>query len=373
MQFPRIQGRAIGSMTRKTLAMSAPLILIVGSANSARGDYNPLLVDAQSATSAAEQIGAELARRGCRIVVYSASNSFLEADVVRGFVKALKKNAKAMIEVRYPHTAPHSAKFAEAQDRPDLFVPTPDRNASWEAAFYASLSDADGVFIIGGGWSAHAIGYMALAQQLPILSLACFGGAAKNIWLAVRPGIDLPTEAQQQLMNPPAWRADLAAGLVDALLAQADVLRVRAAASELAQRGRRATRRIVGAVAVLAAATAVTVWGFTLPVPHTDSTFTWLLFFVGPLAGAGSSLGLSGWRMNDDGHSMVATAGLGFIAGLVSSLFYLLAQVSTAAEPQAIKGLAIIVAMASGLIAGFTLDQVLKQATAGKLKLPGRN
>jgi hypothetical protein len=354
-------------------AMSAPLILIVGSANPARDDYQPPLVNAQTAPLAAEHIGAELARRGCRIVVYSASKSFLEADVVRGYVAALKKNAKGMIEVRYPHTAPGSAEFAEAKNRDDLFVPKADRNASWEASFYASLPDAAGVLIIGGGSSAHAIGYMSLAQQLPILPLACFGGAAKDIWLAIRPGIDLPTDAQHQLMNPPAWRPDLAAGAVDALLAQADTLRDRARNSEMGSRGRRATQRIGGAVAVLIAATAITVWGFNLPTPHTESIFTWLLFFVGPLAGMGSALGLSGWKMNDDGRSIVTTAGLGFIAGLVSSLFYLLAQVSTASEPKDIKGLAIIVAMASGLIAGFTLDQVLKQVTEGKLKPPGRS
>jgi hypothetical protein len=86
----------------------------------------------------------------------------------------------------------------------------------------------------------------------------------------------------------------------------------------------------------------------------------------------GSALASSGWRAGEDERSIVATAGLGFVAGLVSSLFYLLAQLSTAGDAQSIKGLAIVVAMATGLLAGFTLDHVLRQATEGKLKIPGR-
>ena len=160
--------------------MSGPLILIVGSADSTREDYNPPLINPGDAPAAAKAIGTELGRRGCRIVVYSASKSYLEADVVRGFVGSVKKTAKSMIEVRYPHSAPKSAEFAETKLRPDLFVPTQDRNTSWEATFYASLRDADGVLIIGGGRSAHAVGYMALASEVPILPLACFGGAGES-------------------------------------------------------------------------------------------------------------------------------------------------------------------------------------------------
>lgn len=350
--------------------MSGPLILIVGSADVSRSDYDPPLSNPGTAPVAAEELGAELARRGCRIVVYSSSESYLERSVVRGFVGASKKTANGTIQVRYPYSEPGSAQFPEAQSRPDLFVPTADRNAGWEAAFYASLRDADGMLVIGGGRSAHAIGHMALAFQIPLITLACFGGAAKAVWLAIRPGTDLASEENLQVMNPPAWRSDLSPGIVAALLAQGEIRRSRAQAKEADLRGRTATLQTTYAVLMLMAAIGATVWGFTLSEPHTV-LFAWLLFFVGPVAGAGSALASAGWKASDRSRSTLMTAGLGFVAGAISSLFYLLAQVSTVADAQSIKGLAIVVAMTTGLLAGFTFDQAFQQATAGKLKAPG--
>jgi hypothetical protein len=104
--------------------------------------------------------------------------------------RCTKGNAEGLIQVRFPHTAPNSAKFPEAETHRPLFAPLQDRNGSWEAAFYASPRDADGVLILGGGRSAHAIGYMALGFQVPVVSVGCFGGAGKTVWLAMRPGTD---------------------------------------------------------------------------------------------------------------------------------------------------------------------------------------
>jgi hypothetical protein len=356
-----------------TSSLSGPLILIVGSADLSRQDYDPKLVNPKAAPEAAEELGLELARRGCRIVVYSASEQYLERDVVRGFVGASKKNATKMIEVRYPYAAPGNAEFPEADSRKDLFDPTEDhRNASWEASFYASLRNADGVLVIGGGHSARAIGHMALAFQKPVAALACFGGAAQAIYRAILPGKDLASEEDLRAMNPATWKRELAPALVNALFAQRDALRLRAEAEETARRRRRATFSIVAAVCILMAAIAMTVLGFTLPDARANWLFTWLLFFVGPIAGAGSALASAGWRADDDGRSAVTTAGLGFVAGLISSLFYLLAQFSTANDTQSIKNVAIIVAMATGLVAGFTVDQVLKQAAAGRFRIAGQ-
>jgi hypothetical protein len=353
--------------------MAAPLILVVGSAEAGRTDYQPQLENADKARLAAEHIGSELARRQCRIVVYSASKEYLEGDVVRGFAGAVAKTAKAMIEVRYPYTAAASAEFKESHDRPELFLSVSDPNASWEAAFYASLRDADGIVIIGGGRSAHAIGYMALAFDVPILSLACFGGAGRAVWLAMKPDIDLPTKDHHQRMNPAGWKESAVSGLIDALLEQGEALRRRAEIADAAVRQRRATWRIGASVALLLAAIALMVWGYTLPEPRTDLLFVALLLLVGPVAGAGSSLALSVWSAADDTRSLGVTAGLGFVAGLFSSLIYLLAQATTATDAKAIKSVAIFVAMATGLLAGFAVDRVFRQAMEGRMPgLPGQ-
>ena len=65
--------------------MTQPLIAIVGDISPQRV-LDPPLVDAAKAQAAAEQLGAELARRRTRLLVYGGP--FLEAHVVRGYVAA---------------------------------------------------------------------------------------------------------------------------------------------------------------------------------------------------------------------------------------------------------------------------------------------
>jgi hypothetical protein len=358
-------------------------VLIVGSADPNRTDYDPKLIEPTGARQAAEHIGAELARRGCRIVVYSANPEVIESDVVRGFVSALKRNVEKMVEVRYPHDAPDSFKFPEAEKRPEIFLSLPDRNSDWEASFFASLRGADGVLIIGGGRSSQAIGYAALAYDVPVMSVAYFGGAAEKVWLAIKTGFHLPTDEDLRVMKPASWSPDTPRKIVDALFAQCKVRRERdaarrerdaaakAAASETrAQRMR--TRRAISAVFVLLIAIGIAVWGFALPEPRTDFLFNLLLILVGPVAGAGAALACSAWMAREDNRSGYVVGGLGFVAGLVSSLLYLLAQFSVSGDVKTIKGFAIYFAMATGLLAGFTMDQVLKQASTGNLRITGR-
>jgi hypothetical protein len=69
-----------------------PLILIIGSADVSRSDYNPPLLNAAEAPRAAAEIGEALAKAGCRIVVFSSDPAYVEADVVRGFVNGSAKS-----------------------------------------------------------------------------------------------------------------------------------------------------------------------------------------------------------------------------------------------------------------------------------------
>jgi GntR family transcriptional regulator / MocR family aminotransferase len=67
--------------------MPGPLIVIAGSADPKRTDYEPPIPDVDGLHAAAEQLGGELARAECRILVYSSA--FIEAEVVRGFATLL--------------------------------------------------------------------------------------------------------------------------------------------------------------------------------------------------------------------------------------------------------------------------------------------
>ena len=63
--------------------MADPLIAIVGDVSPGR-TFEPATKDPPKAKKAAQELGAELARRGARLLVYGGP--FLEAEVVRGFV-----------------------------------------------------------------------------------------------------------------------------------------------------------------------------------------------------------------------------------------------------------------------------------------------
>jgi len=74
--------------------MPAPLIAIVGNAEQT--------TDPAQARTAAEQLGTELARRGCRLLVYNSDPQSIESCVVRGYIKGKAKIESQSIEVHHP-------------------------------------------------------------------------------------------------------------------------------------------------------------------------------------------------------------------------------------------------------------------------------
>lgn len=108
----------------------------MGSADPNRA-YDPELKHADQATLAAEQLGRELARFGCHIVVYSSDPQFIEAHVVRGYV-ASGKAQEGSIQVRFPDGSP-AATFPEYETNPGIFSFSPDPSRDWEVSFYRSL------------------------------------------------------------------------------------------------------------------------------------------------------------------------------------------------------------------------------------------
>lgn len=74
-------------------------ILIAGSADPSRTDYDPLVRDCNATQKAAEEIGVELAKAGCHLLVYS--RDFIEMNVVHGF-SSVENAPTESIYVRFP-------------------------------------------------------------------------------------------------------------------------------------------------------------------------------------------------------------------------------------------------------------------------------
>lgn len=149
--------------------MKRPLIAIVGDINPNR-TFEPPLKDAAAAKKAAEQLGAELAERGARLLVYGAP--FVESDVVRGFVNGKPASDHSILMWYSKDQEPPA--FPEETDNPKLFLRKAEKGAEWETAFYRSIATADGVILIGGGHATLISGQVAVGFLAGLTSESVF-------------------------------------------------------------------------------------------------------------------------------------------------------------------------------------------------------
>jgi hypothetical protein len=140
---------------------------------------------AAAAKETGKAIGGEFAKAGFGLLVYFSNDKSLEPHVVSGYMAALAADETGAIRVRYAESQRGQVKFAEEAARPELFehrlFPGPD----WEAPFYRSLAEEEGVdaiLLLGGAASTLIAGQIALARGLPILAVDEFGGSAAKIW-----------------------------------------------------------------------------------------------------------------------------------------------------------------------------------------------
>jgi hypothetical protein len=329
--------------------MSAPLIAIVGDTNPQR-QFDPPMNDPVAAKRAAEEIGAELATRRARLLVYGGP--FLEADVVRGFVRGKPHADRSIIMWYTTDNAP--PPFPEEQEQPNLFERRAERGADWEIAFYRSVSKADGIVLIGGGNATLICGQVAIGIRLPLLALADFGGAAKRVWNTLSAGEDLPTREEITLMASP-WSSGSPAACVAALFAQRERRRFTASAPP-------PSLTILAAVLFLAALGIVPwAWG-------KNAFDAWMLFLAPLLAGgAGAAIRPLVDRLRGSssaGTAAMATVVLGLVAGGISGILFVTAQLTGNPElndPSAIATYArhaIPYAVGVGFVAGLTADAV---------------
>jgi hypothetical protein len=330
--------------------MISPLIAIVGDIPSGRV-LDPVLQDAAKARKAAEELGAELAERGARLLVYGGP--YLEADVVRGFVAAKPKQDHS-IEMRYTK-GNDPQPFPEEATHPKLFQRHSERGVDWEVAFYRAITRADGIILMGGGNATKISGQVAIGARMPILSLAEFGGGAAKVWETLSAGEDLPTREEIDLMARP-WRAESAAACVKALFAQQE-------------------RRLIAAGAPSSALSVLTLLLFLValaivPLEWGQNSFTvWMLFVVPLVAGgAGALIRLMIDRQRGTqsiAPGVLVAVVLGLVAGGIAGVLFVTAQLT--ADPNlttvgtnlvSYARRSIPFALGVGFVAGLTSDAV---------------
>ena len=332
--------------------MSSPLIAIVGSVDESRG-FEPPLRNPTQARQAAEAVGAALAKKGNRILVYTAAAGFLETFVVRGYVASGKAKPKSIV-ARFPMG--DETQFAEYAANDALFDPQRDRNKDWETSYYRSLRDVDGVVLIGGGRSTLITGLIAMTLRIPVVAAQAYGGKAEEVWKVLDANLDLPTAAAINTMAQLGTLA-VAREWVDSLEAQ----------RRAKQRQSSSGRKIAALAAMLLFGWVVTLpIGFILLKSKTDkSDLPWpldaifiVLLFIAPLIAGCSGATIRALLPEQEGITAGSSV-LGAAAGAIASLLYVGAQLLSSGSPNNFPLL--LFGVGFGFIAGLTFDSVFKK------------
>jgi len=358
--------------------MAESLIAIVGSADPHREDYNPPLQQLDVIPGAAEQLGKELAEANCRIVVYSSNPTFIEASVVRGYVRSGKAAARS-IEVRYPQKNDDgNLPFPEETEKPDIFDFRLDPNPNWEVSFYTSLHDVDGIILLGGARSAFVTGVLAQIFGIPLVTIATFGGSAQAVWTLA--GNRFASEEERNLMARRSWHADSAAKLVKSLSDQAKrrADQIAQAAREQQRRRGEGQKRAIIAGGLFLVAVALMATGMFLPRSQA-LTFGATFFLIPLLSGAAGALvrtilNQRQGSISREDDSPVISIVLGMIAGLASALLFALAQWAinppsrdfTKGVPEGLSNLLPFL-LIIGLTGGLTLELVYRKLQEAKI------
>jgi hypothetical protein len=162
------------------------------------------------ARTTAHEIGKALATAGMGLVVYFSDDASLEPHVVKGYVAALPPGVGAKsIRMRFPESQKDNVNFAEQAQRDDLFDPVLFPGKDWEAPFYRSLVNAEGVdavLLMAGATSTLIAGQIALARPLPVLAIDKFDGSAKVIRTELAMGDDkYPSLTTHSITQSVTW------------------------------------------------------------------------------------------------------------------------------------------------------------------------
>jgi hypothetical protein len=302
-----------------------PVVAIVGSAEAER-HYDIPVRDVTGAISAAEDIGRELARAGCRIVAHSGNGKFIERAVVAGFV-ASGHAGPGSVEIRGRYGGADADFGIAADDRHVLDV-RPEPAMDWEVAFYRSLLSADAMILIGGGRSTFIAGLIAISRRIPLAPVAAFGGDAEKVWHYFSRERNWASDQDVAALGRD-WRSESATDVVAALLNQDTRRQEERDQQQDTQRrtDRRAARSLALGLLLLVCALATIPWAYTV---HPGGPQSLAAILLAPLLAAmcGSIVrsaydGTDGW---------IRTMTLGASAGSVTFLLFIAAQLTTTPE-----------------------------------------
>ncbi|MCW8381524.1 hypothetical protein [Streptomyces justiciae] len=330
-----------------------PLIAVMGSADPGRR-LDPPLTDADGALTACEEIGAELAADGCRIIVYSSEAQFIESRVVTGFLTR-EDLPEGSVQVRPPYED-GDIDFPQRDERPEVFDLRYEPGNDWEISFYRSLRDVDGVILVGGGRSTLVTGMICLAFGIPVYPLAAFGGSARKVWETMNRSTHHATADEVSAMGA-QWGPGSAQRLVRLLGTQRE-------RREEKQREEARSRRGATLRAGLGAVTGMLLLllGFaTIPLTYAVESSTAVnlsALIVGALA-TGTSGAITRTVFDRETH-WARTAVLGMSAGGIAFLLFVSAQLAASPDILAGEGVRrlLFFVLAVGYVSGFTFDAV---------------
>jgi hypothetical protein len=213
-------------------------------------------------------------------------------------------------------------KFREEETRPELFEHRLFPGVDWEAPFYRSLAEEEGVdavVLLGGATSTLIAGQIAVARRLPVLAINEFGGSAAKIWNQL-------AQASPNA-NYPAWASRRAGELVKQLkkeCTEAASRRQEARRREAALAAITAQRKQVAyaSIAFAALLAALFLGMVYTPAPSAYPFVTFLGLIFAGATGAMIRAVLWGAGGNDPRASLL----LGGVAGFVVGLAYLIPQ-----------------------------------------------
>ncbi|MFH8612954.1 hypothetical protein ACH4D5_36330 [Streptomyces sp. NPDC018029] len=338
---------------------------MIGSVDPSRTFAHPL-VAAHLAPGACRSLGAELARAGCDVAVFSSSPEYIETDVVRGYADACTERLPGRVAAYPPrHRDVDFGLSPRAHVRVEILR---DTSGEWEVAFYRTLLVCDGVLLMGGGQSTRVAGIVALSQRLPLVPVAAFGGGAGQVWVnfdRVRNDAD---DADIRLMGD-NWTPDSAARLVACLQRQRERKLRRLAEAESEQHA--ATRRAATGLAAAAVCLVTALTGLVTASPPRPARAQDLVVLVGaPLVAAAAGAIIRNSFEGDARWGRASVRGLG--AGLVSVLLYFASQllsVPTLLDALDVRRL-LFFTIPLGFTAGFTFDLVFERLREGTVGPP---
>jgi len=341
--------------------VSSPVIAILGRLNEKQGDEQ--LVETNTAAVAATAIGTALAKAGCRIKVYDSSPEYAATKVVEGYHASRHAKPKSIIVCRPAAVQP--PLFAGEKERRELFSFEAADSKIWEVSFLLSFPDVDGVIAMGNGYFTQLGGLQALAMKIPVVALAGYGGVAADLWRKNKElAGNFATAEEHGLVAERNTSAKWAEDCVAVLLTQRH-RRAEAAEADTAIRWwRRLMIYVLVAVSIFLGGLAAigrswqnsslsAVWAYTLTIGPA---------FLGIVGAAVRSV-LDVWlnrKPISNIRSILAPVALGFVAGGLAALLFLIEQ-RAALEGLTDQKIGIVLpsALIVGFTAGLTLDRVL--------------